>query len=294
MMPAMVFALPGNEAMAESLARALDAELGLMETRSFPDGETYLRIASNPAGRSVALICTLHRPDDKFLRLAFAAETIKQMDASSVGLVAPYLSYMRQDRRFAPGEALTSATFARILSPLIDWLVTVDPHLHRYQSLGEIYTIPAYSLHAAPLLAGWIRTHVRDPLLIGPDVESEQWVSEVATSVGAPHQVLRKTRRGDRNVDIEVPDLRSFSDRTPVLIDDIVSTGRTMVETAHRLAGQGLCAPVCIAVHALFSEAAFQELNATASTVVTTNSVPHSSNGIDVTGLIVKALRSLR
>ena len=88
--------------------------------------------------------------------LLFAADAARQLGARKVGLVAPYLCYMRQDRSFKPGEAVTSRSFAALLSRACDWLVTVDPHLHRYKSLSEIYAIPARALHAGPAIADWI------------------------------------------------------------------------------------------------------------------------------------------
>jgi len=199
---------------------------------------------------------------------------------------------MRQDRRFAAGEAVSSATFANLLSSLVDWLVTVDPHLHRYGSLGEIYSVPTRVVHAAPMLSAWIETNVSAPLVIGPDVESEQWVSEVARTVGSPYKVLRKTRTGDRTVEIEVPELSGFADRTPVLVDDIVSSARTMIETAKQLAVQGMGAPVCVAVHGLFSEATYDDLAASAANVVTTSTVPHPSNAIDIAPALSAAVRN--
>ena len=289
----LIIALPGNEAMAERLARGVGAEIGQLETRQFPDGESYVRHADDVAGRHVVLVCTLDRPDTKFLRLAFAADAARQLGAAKVGLVAPYLSYMRQDRRFSPGEAISSATFASMVSSLVDWLVTVDPHLHRYGSLSEIYSVPARVVRAAPLLSVWIKMHVSAPLIIGPDVESEQWVLDVANAVGAPYKVLRKVRKGDRLVEIEIPDLGAFSAHTPVLVDDIASSAKTMIETAGHLAARGMHPPVCLAVHGLFSDAAFDELAAKASTVVTTNSVTHPSNAIDIAPAMSATVRDL-
>ena len=289
----LLFALPGNEAMTRTLAGELEAEMGLLEMRSFPDGETYLRFGTDVAGRSVILVCTLDRPDAKFLKLAFTAATARELGAGPVGLVAPYLAYMRQDKRFHPGEAVTSVQFARMLSAEIDWLVTVDPHLHRYPSLDPIYPIPTRTAHAAPLLAAWIGSNVERPVLIGPDIESEQWVAAVAGMVGAPYRVLRKLRRGDRDVEISVPELHLSSDRVPVLIDDIVSSGRAMMETARQLREQHLARVVCVAVHALFSDETYRSLGDIASAVVTTNAVVHPSNAIDVTPVIAEAVRQL-
>lgn len=278
----LVIALPGNGVLAEKVAQCIGAELGSLETRNFPDGETYIRFRSDPTGRPLILICTLDRPDPKFLSLVFAAAAGRDLGAASIGLVAPYLAYMRQDKRFHDGEAVTSTAFARLLSSEIDWLVTVDPHLHRHKVLDELYPILNRVGHAAPLMADWIRSHVDHPVIIGPDIESEQWVAEVAQRAGAPFRVLRKERRGDREVKITVPDLDEVSDLTPVLVDDIISSGQTMLVTARQLREQGLAAPVCVAVHALFADGVHQALKNVAAAIATTNTVLHESNVIDV------------
>jgi ribose-phosphate pyrophosphokinase len=102
----LLVAMPGNEQLADSLAGKLGFELGHVETRQFPDGETYLRLLTSPQNRAVAVLCTLDHPNDKLLPLLFAAATARDLKASRVGLVSPYLAYMRQDRRFKPGEAV--------------------------------------------------------------------------------------------------------------------------------------------------------------------------------------------
>lgn len=289
----LIVPLPGNEALASRIASELGGELEPFETRSFPDGETYLRFHVDPRGRELVLVCTLDRPNPKFLPLVFAAAAGRELGAMRIGLVAPYLSYMRQDRRFHDGEAVTSRYFARLLSSSVDWLITVDPHLHRYGSLAEIYSIPTRVVHSAPLISGWIAQNERAPLIVGPDIESEQWVSEVAARAGAPYRVLRKERRGDRDVEITIPDLHEFRERRPVLVDDIVSSGRTMVETARQLGAQGMQAPVCIAVHALLSAEATRSLLEVAARVVSTNSVLHETNGIDLSNLLVEQVSGL-
>lgn len=286
-----VFAMPGSEQQGRDLADRLGGETGVLETRRFPDGESYVRIVSIVAGRNIVLVCSLARPNDQFLRLVFAARTLRELGAAHITLVAPYLAYMRQDKRFHAGEAVTSSQFADLLSREVDRLVTVDPHLHRHKALSEIYAIPAVALHAAPLLADWIAVNVEQPLIIGPDIESEQWVSAVAGRAGAPYVVLRKARHGDRDVEIAIPDLGAWAGRRPVLIDDIASSGRTLIETARGLIGQGMQAPVCVVVHALFADDAYAELSGLAERIVSTDTVAHPSNGISVAGLLADALR---
>lgn len=293
-MKPLLLALPGNEQLAASLAEATRWELGRLETRGFPDGETYLRVETASEGRSVALLCALDRPDAKALPLIFAAETLRDLGAVRVGLVAPYLAYMRQDRRFRPGEAVTSRIFASLLSPGLDWVLTVDPHLHRVHSLDELYGITTRVVHAAPALAGWIASNVERPLLVGPDEESEQWVADVGKRARAPYVLCRKVRRGDRDVELSFPDVHAYRDRTPVVLDDIISSAATMVQTTRSLARAGLFAPICLGVHGILAGDAERALReAGAARIVTTNTVPHATNAIEIAGLLVSPLREL-
>jgi len=289
----LLFALPGNEEFAVRLAEVVEADIGRLDHRQFPDGETYLRFLNSPAGRNIILVCTLAHPDDKFLPLLLASAGARDLGAVKVGLVAPYLAYMRQDRRFQDGEAVTSRYVAGLLSSAIDWLVTVDPHLHRYKALPEIYTIPCTVTHAAPLISAWIKANVQTPLLIGPDGESEQWVAAVAAAAGAPFTVLEKTRHGDRDVEIRVKHLDRLPGRTPVLVDDIISSGRTMLEAVRHIRAYTDARPICIGVHGIFADQSDVALVTAGARIVTTNTVRHESNAIDVTGLLAPAIKAL-
>lgn len=289
-MQRLILPLPGNEEFAEALARECGGELGRIETRRFPDGESYVRLHGDMAGRPVDIVCTLARPDAQFLPLVFAADAARELGAAEVSLVAPYLAYMRQDKRFQAGESVTSLSFARLVSATFDRLLTIDPHLHRHPTLAALYTIPTTTLHAAPQLADWIAANIETPLIIGPDEESEQWAGAIAARIGAPHAVMTKTRHGDRSVDIDVPDLTAWSDRTPVMVDDIASSGRTLAVAARRLASQGLRKPECVVVHALFADDAWNELTPLFARITSTDAVRHPSNRIPVAQLIADAL----
>ena len=281
-MTLLLIPMPGNEVLASSLSRVLPADHGQLDTRHFPDGESYIRFTSDPKRRSMALVCTLSKPNEKILELLFSAATARELGAARVGLIAPYLAYMRQDRRFKAGEAITSKEVAKLLSSAFDWLVTVDPHLHRYSSLADIYTIPTRVVHAAPVISNWIRENVHDPLLIGPDSESEQWVSVVAKDANAPFTVLEKVRRGDRDVEISIKNMQAIAGRTPVLVDDIISSGKTMLEAVRMIKAAGETAPICLAVHGLFADQSDKLLADAGARVVTCNTVPHVTNVISL------------
>ena len=293
-MKPLLFALPGNEELTARLAARLAADLGSLETRRFPDGETYVRLLTEVRARSVVLVCTLDSPDDKTLRLLFAAHAARDLGAARVGLVAPYLAYMRQDKRFRSGEAITSNAYARLLSASVDWIVTIDPHLHRRSLMSEIYSVPVAVCHAAPKLSDWILEHVTDAIVIGPDSESEQWVSAVADAAGAPFTTLEKARLGDRDVEIKIQNVERWRDRRPVLVDDIISSGRTMEVAIRQLVALGFAPPVVLGVHGLFADDAFARLRAAGvAQVVSTNSVPHQSSEIDISDVLASAIASL-
>lgn len=139
------------------------------------------------------MVCTLDRPDAKLLPLYFLSKTAMELGAECTCLIAPYLAYMRQDKQFHTGEGITSKYFALLISNFAETITTVDPHLHRYGSLSEIYSVPTTVVHAANHISKWIINNISNPVLIGPDSESGQWVSEVAKNVDAPFIVLEKS-----------------------------------------------------------------------------------------------------
>lgn len=284
-MSALIYAWPGHEALAAALAAQTNGEIASLSLRRFPDGETYVRLLTLPNDRDVIFACGLDHADDKICGLLFAAETAREFGARRIGLVAPYLAYMRQDARFNSGEAVTSRTFARLLSHTVDWLVTTDPHLHRHHALSDIYSIPTAVASSVGPIAQWIGDNVVQPWIIGPDEESSQWAAAIAARVGSPWTVLTKQRHGDRDVVVSVPDSAACSGRTPVLVDDIISTARTMVAATRRLQELGFAAPVCIGVHALFGGDALATLRAAdPKAIATCNTIRHETNAIDVIG----------
>lgn len=290
----VVFAMPGNEAMADAIAGRLGAERGSCTVRRFPDGESYVRAETAVIGRQAIIVCTLDRPDERIASLLLLASAVREFGAARVGLVAPYLAYMRQDAVFSPGECISAKVFARWISQHFDWLVTVDPHLHRFAGLEEVYSIPTSVVRASPAIAAWVGRNVDTPVLVGPDMESSQWVEEVARLAGAPSVVLEKKRSGDRDVEVSLPDAAGIAGRTPVLVDDIVSTARTMIAAVRHLRAAGLAPPVCVGVHAIFAGDAFEALRAAgAGRIATCDSVSHPSNAIALGELIAAAVAGL-
>lgn len=249
----ILFSLPGNSELTKKLSSKLAIEVGKAEIRTFPDKESYIRIHSKIRNKTVFLVCTLAHPNNKLLPLVFLAKTLKELGANKICLVAPYLPYMRQDRRFHSGEAITSTIFAQLLSSCIDGMITIDPHLHRISQLSEIYTIsPLIVLHAAKNISEWISHHIKNPILIGPDEESRQWISEIASFNNLPYVIAQKKRLGDNQVIVSLPEIQDIKG-TAVLIDDIISSGASMLDTLKQVVTYGFKNSICIGVHALFN-----------------------------------------
>jgi ribose-phosphate pyrophosphokinase len=284
--------MPGNEKLADEIAKLTGSASAPIECRRFPDGESYVRLGIDRPEEDVLLVCTLARPDEQFLPLVFAARALRAGGARTLTLIAPYLAYMRQDRAFHPGEAVSSQMFADLISREFDGLITVDPHLHRYASLGEIYRIPTRLAHSAGLIGTWLRENVRSPVVLGPDAESAQWVEEIAQIAGCPSAVFHKERRGDREVQLAPPALELDSARTPVLVDDIISSGATMREAAKLLIARGMRRPYCIAVHALFDDSVAAEMSSLAERLLTTDTIPNRYSAFSIAPLVVEQLVS--
>jgi len=278
--------------LIEKLSSGLKANQGKFNTRQFPDGESYLRIISEIKEQHCIVIADLSHPNSKLLPLLFLLDTLKELGALSVGLVAPYLSYMRQDRRFIDGEAITSKLFARTLSQHIDYLVTIDPHLHRYHSLNEIYSVPSKVIQGAPALAQWLKGQ-DNLLLVGPDEESEQWVADIASYSDHPYVIGKKNRYGDRNVEIHLPDLSKYQHLTAVIIDDVIASGQTVLCCILELQKQHINTIKCAAVHGIFADNSdISLLDAGLTALVTTNTIVHSSNAIDTSTLLISPIQS--
>lgn len=275
---------------AKRLADALGGDCAMVDLHHFPDGESRVRLPAT-LPRGVVLCRSLNDPNDKLVELMLAARTARELGAREITLAAPYLCYMRQDVAFTPGEAVSQTIVGEWLAALFDRVVTVDPHLHRTPSLSAVLPdTDAIALSAAPLMGDYLRSEVREPLLVGPDEESRQWVERVANRCGGDFTVATKQRSGDREVRVELAD-NHCGDRTVVLVDDIVSTGETMAAAA-RLAREGGAAGIlCLVTHALFADGALELLReAGVDRVISTDSIPHESNHIHLAPTLAKAV----
>lgn len=300
-MKPLLFALPGAQGWLEGLAAAWPCDTGALTLHRFPDGELCPQFEAPVQGRDVVLTAALagtsgDTPGSRLFSVYLAACVARELGAASVGLVLPYLPYMRQDARFAPGQGITAQHVGRLLSGCADWLVTADPHLHRYASLSPPYSIATAAVASAPAIAQWVAANVARPVIVGPDQESAQWVEQVARLAHCRSVVLSKQRHGDRRVTValERQGWGGIEGCTPVLVDDIASSGRTLAAAVALVREAALAPPVCVVVHALFGGDALDVLRAAGpAAIVSCNTVPHASNRIDVLPALADAARRL-
>ena len=290
----MIITTCGNSVpIAKRLSAALHAPYSPLTISSFPDGDIYLKYNTAVKGQKVILVHSFQPHSNQSLfNLIFAAETAKDLGAAKVILVAPYLAYMRQDTRFHPGEAISSRIMAKHLNSCFDKIITIDPHLHRYRSLKDIFTIPTVKLTANTLIAEYIQKHFINEIIIGPDGESFQWAEEIARHIHIQATVLKKTRFSSRQVQVKMVKPISIQGKNVIIVDDIISTGHTIAEAAKQARKMGAKSITAIGVHGLLVENAMKKLRqAGVTTVITTNCIEHPTNKIDVMPLLLKELR---
>lgn len=282
----LLFVWPGNDNLAAGICEAATLEKGAFELHKFPDGESYIRLDSDVANKDVFVFIPFDHRDEKLMGLTLLCRVLKKSGAKKIGLLSPYLPYMRQDTEFRPGEAVSAEIFASFISGIADVLITIDPHLHRISRLQDIFRIPVKVLHSAVCISKYISAHIPNPVIIGPDSESSQWATEIAARIKAPHIILEKHRTGDQQVEIRIPSMQQFPEHTPVLVDDIISTAHTLAMAVEKLRQISTIKPICIGVHGLFNENAFAVLqSAGASEIITCNTIAHHTNRIDVAPL---------
>jgi len=289
-----VFAFPESEPAARRLAAQLDLPCHVVGVRRFPDGESLVRI--EPRVRRAFLFRSLDHPNDKLIELVLAAAALRDGGCRRITLVAPYMAYMRQDRAFHPGEAVSQRVIGRLIADAVERVLTVNPHLHRTSTIDEVFPgIEAVAVDAAPAFAEMLRADGIAPgmLVLGPDAESRPWAEALAGCLGVEARTAHKRRDGDRSIAVELRDAAPLTGRTVFLLDDIVSTGTTLVECAQAARAAGAARVEALVVHALHDEDMARRLAAAGiERLRSSDSVPHPSNAVTLAPLLAGALRT--
>ena len=289
----LILAFPEYLPQAQRLASALNVQVQEVFLHHFPDDESLIRLPTKLSEHLI--ICrSLNQPNDKLIELLLCAKTARQKGVNRITLVAPYLCYMRQDIANQPGEAISQRIIGQMLAELFDDVITVDPHLHRISTLNQAIPIDnAISLTAADEIAQFLKQQLDYAVLLGPDGESEQWVSAIAKKIGFDYSVAEKIRQGDKMVTITLPEY-DYHNKPVVIIDDVASTGRTLAKTTRLLLAAGAQQVYVAITHPLFcGDAEAHIMQAGLQKIWSTDSISHSTACIHLDKLLTQAIKNL-
>ena len=226
--------------MALSIARALGAKAYFPVVERFPDGETH--VVSPTVKGTVIYVQTMHPyPNEMLVEMEFTVDLLKELGAGRIIAVVPYLAYTRQDTCHVKGEAVAVKTMLRLLEGAgVNDIVSVDIHLHRL-SLKEMSGLTSVRLHevsAVDALAKEAGRFLKKPVVVGPDSESERWAKRAAELLDSHYDVLEKHRISPKEIEIR-PKTLDVRGRDVLIIDDIVSTGDTIMKVIESLRAKG-------------------------------------------------------
>jgi len=290
----IVLTFKESELQGEKFSQHLGLEHSIINIHKFPDGESLVTVPDKLPEHTI-FFRSLDRPNDKLIELLLASKTARNHGAKRLTLIAPYLCYMRQDIENNPGEAISQRIIGQLLADIFDDVITVDSHLHRINQLEQAIPLKnAVNLLSTHEMTTFLASHFNNAIIFGPDSESEQWVSEVASSINFDFAVATKIRKSDRHVEITIPD-KNYHNEIVVIVDDMASTGRTIGLAAQQLKQQGAAEVHALVTHALFMGDAKDYLKKHGvDNIWSTDSITDESNKVELTILLANALLDIQ
>jgi ribose-phosphate pyrophosphokinase len=283
----------GSKELGEKTAELANLETIHVSHKTFPDGESYVRLEGPVQDHHVAIVQTTSpSQDSRFMQLAFLADAAKRNGASKVTAVVPYLAYARQDKVFLQGEGVSIGTVARMLNAAgVDALVTVN--IHAESALKE-FPFPAKTLSAIPLLAEYfVQKGCKEAFALAPDKGAMYIAEEAQRVLGGEAGHLDKQRDRYTGQTSQKGKGLNVKGKTVIIFDDIISTGGTIVGAAKILRELGAARVFTACVHPLLiGDAEKRILDAGVEEIVGTDSVPSSVSKVSLAPLIAKALKA--
>ncbi len=279
--------------LAMEIAKSLGWDYVGVSTGRFPDGELHVGIHNPDLPEKVCYVQTMAPyPNERLTELLITADLLRDLGCREITAVIPYLGYTRQDYRKVRGEAVSVGTLFRLLEGAgITRIVSVDIHLHRLQigDIKDMTTIQIDEVSAMPSLAK--KCTLTRPVVIAPDSEALRWARVAAKAIGVEYGVMDKTRITPLEVEVTLGDTE-VKGRNALIVDDIVSTGGTMIETARLLKKRGAVDIWAAFTHAVFSstDCVANLFNSGIRELISTNTVQNEFNKVNVAELIARRL----
>jgi ribose-phosphate pyrophosphokinase len=286
----LVFGGEGSEAISGEVSRALNSESGGLEIRDFPDGEKYVRVMPNVSGSECALIKSV-RSNDDLMELLLCLDALRDQGAAPIHAVTPYLAYMRQDKRFKPGEALSAKTVLKLIHEFADTTATINCHFLSDAGEAVHEGIRFHNLDAISQLAGHIGLDCENPVFIAPDKGSLGFAKQGAHLMDCGFNHLTKTRHSGTEVEIGYKELE-VEGKDVIILDDIISTGGTIVEAAKMIRRWKPKTVNVGCVHGLFLNGV-EKLGDVVDNVVATDTVGNPVAKVKVSNIIAEHLMRL-
>ena len=281
----LVVSCTGGLHLAKKIAQKAGVDYGEIEVERFPDTEIKIRLP-DVKGKEVYFVQSfypgMNDANDRIIEVLFAAYTAKELGARKVFLIAPYLAYLREDKRFEEGEAISAKILSKLFK-IFKRVYVLEPHLHRFKKFSDFFP-NAVRVDLSEEVSEYIKKNVKKPyVLAGPDGESQQWVEPVAERLGCEYIILKKKRVSSRKVKVSG---KSMMAERIIIIDDIISTGHTLLEAVKKFSGE----KYFIGMHGLFSENALGKLRKKGRVVVS-NSIPSLASKIDCSDALAEVIK---
>lgn len=270
----------------------LDGET--VEMKRFPDGESYVRIPIDPKGKDVVFVHRCYPEQDvSLIRLLLVLRQLKEMGAKRITAVVPYLPYARQDKRFLPGEAMSSEVVCRSMKEAgCDRLITFDCHFLKKEGKFEYGGLPITNKSLGKAVAEHLKAGLNRPLVISPD-EGARYLTEGEKERGVMKKVRGEYKQGE-SAYREVASLEAkfeVKGKDVVIVDDIIAGGSTMIKALKLCRSGGARSVCCGAVHGLFLNESLKRLkDEGASQVACTNSISGEASKVDISEEIKRLL----
>lgn len=291
----LVLAGPASKNLSLSLSKSLDLDLIEVESKSFPDGERKVRLQHDVKNKNIILVQSLHPPiDTHLMQLLFTVHKLTE-EGAKVFACIPYLAYARQDLEFQKGEVITLGVLSRLFRSVgVSSLVTVD--IHSSQGLGY-FSFPTYSVSAMPLLANYSKNNLKlnSPLAVSPDFGGSARVEAFAKIMDIPNISLKKSRnRSTGEVIMEESNI-DVTGRDILLIDDMITTGNSIVKAANYLNKFNPGKIYALCSHAvLIDDASLIIKEAGVEEIIATNTIPCNVSKVDITPILTEYFKTIR